>query len=285
VFQGFQSANDGFDMRAGRLVLVHERGALSGDGFLAGPQGAILIAQQLDLPDQFVDAFFELLEFLLNAVILIVMHIENYGLWVQERSMSTCQFWHNFRMESVDYTAMQRILSQAGALTDAPEAHGTLAGAFCSADDYRFESWLAELFADGSAAGEPANVLREMFDRTRASLHADDLRFVAVLPDDEEPLAARAEALGQWCQGFLYGLGTNPIPHPDSLPEDVAEVVRDLSSIVQVGVDETQDEEANESAYAELVEFVRVGVQLLFEELAPYRAANAPAPKPDASLH
>ena len=285
MFQGFQSANDGFDTRAGRFVLVHERGALRRDGFLAGTQGAIFIAQLLDLRDQFVDAFFELLEFLLDAVILIVMHIENYGLWVQERSMSTCQFWHNFRMESVDYTAMQRILSQAGALTDAPEAHGTLAGAFCSADDYRFESWLTELFADGSATGEPANVLREMFNLTRASLHADDLRFVAVLPDDEEPLAARAEALGQWCQGFLYGLGTNPIPHPDSLPPDVAEVVRDLSSIVQVGVDETQDDEANESAYAELVEFVRIGVQLLFEELAPYRAANAPAPKSDASLH
>lgn len=188
-------------------------------------------------------------------------------------------------MVSVDYTAMQRVLSQAGALTDAPEAHGTLAGAFCSADDYRFESWLAELFADGNAVGEPADLLRAMFDLTRASLRADDLQFVAVLPDDEEPLAARAEALGQWCQGFLYGLGTNPIPHPDSLPADVAEVVRDLSSIVQVGVDETQDEEANESAYAELVEFVRIGVQLLFEELAPYRAANAPAPRSDASLH
>jgi uncharacterized protein YgfB (UPF0149 family) len=199
--------------------------------------------------------------------------------------MSACQFWHNFHMESVDYTAMQRILSQAGALTDAPEAHGTLAGAFCSADDYRFESWLAELFADGRAAEEPARLLREMFNQTRAALHADDLQFIAVLPDDVEPLAARAEALGQWCQGFLYGLGTNPIPHPDALPADVAEVVRDLSSIVQVGVDETEDDETNESAYAELVEFVRVGVQLLFEELAPYRAANAPTPKSDASLH
>ena len=188
-------------------------------------------------------------------------------------------------MESVDYAAMQRVLSQAGALTDAPEAHGTLAGAFCSADDYRFESWLSELFAEGRAAPEPAQLLRQMFDYTRAALHADDLKFAAMLPDDEEPLAKRTEALGQWCQGFLYGLGTNPIPHPDALPADIGEIVRDLSSIVQVGVDETEDEEANESAYSELVEFVRVGVQLLFEELAPYREAHAPQAQPDASLH
>jgi uncharacterized protein YgfB (UPF0149 family) len=124
-----------------------------------------------------------------------------------------------------------------------------------------------------------------MFDHTRACLHADDLQFTAMLPDDDEPLAKRTEALGQWCQGFLYGLGTNPIPHADDLPPDIGEIVRDLSSIVQVGVDETEDEEANESAYAELVEFVRVGVQLLFEELAPYREINAPAVQPDASLH
>ena len=45
-------------------------------------------------------------------------------------------------------------------------------------------------------------------------------------------------------------------------------MVRDFAEITRVGVDaERQDAESNESAYAELVEFVRVGVQLLFEEL------------------
>ena len=43
-----------------------------------------------------------------------------------------------------------------------------------------------------------------------------------------------------------------------------------------------QSEDSNESAYAELVEFVRVGVQLLFEELAPARRAP---PDADAPLH
>jgi uncharacterized protein YgfB (UPF0149 family) len=47
-------------------------------------------------------------------------------------------------------------------------------------------------------------------------------------------------------------------------------------------VDPEQDEEANESAYGELVEFVRVGVQLLFEELGSARGA---APRASAPLH
>jgi uncharacterized protein YgfB (UPF0149 family) len=53
-----------------------------------------------------------------------------------------------------------------------------------------------------------------------------------------------------------------------------------------VGVDPDESEEENEQAYAELVEFVRVGVQLLFDELAPYRQPQTAAPDgPPASLH
>jgi uncharacterized protein YgfB (UPF0149 family) len=45
-------------------------------------------------------------------------------------------------------------------------------------------------------------------------------------------------------------------------------------------VDSTQDEESNEAAYAELVEFVRVGVQLVYEELGVLRPPAAPASAP-----
>ena len=39
-------------------------------------------------------------------------------------------------------------------------------------------------------------------------------------------------------------------------------------------------DESDETAYAELVEFVRVGVQLLYEELAAVRHAPLPAAAP-----
>jgi len=45
-------------------------------------------------------------------------------------------------------------------------------------------------------------------------------------------------------------------------------------------VDASQGEESNEAAYAELVEFVRVGVQLLFEELGALRPPAAPTAAP-----
>ena len=82
--------------------------------------------------------------------------------------------------------------------------------------------------------------------------------------------------------GFLYGLGSSSLNDAAGLPGDVGEIVRDLSEITQVGVDAEEGVESNEGAYAELVEFVRVGVQLVFDELEPLRE---PPPRADGSFH
>lgn len=189
-------------------------------------------------------------------------------------------------MAEAQYPEIERLLADSRALTDLPEAHGTLAGALCAAADYRFEDWLREIYAEGKASLEARDRLEGLFEETRRALAAGQMQFVAMLPGDDVPIADRATALGQWCQGFLYGLGTSPIPDADALPEEVGEIVRDLTSITQVAVDAGESDEANEEAYVELVEFVRVGAQLLFDELARFRGPDgAPGPSTAGSLH
>ena len=185
-------------------------------------------------------------------------------------------------MPAVDYSEIQRALAEAHSLADAAEAHGTLAGSLCSAGGYRFEDWLREILPEGEAGPHGADALRELFERTAGALGGLEMAFAPLLPRDEEPLDARASALGQWCQGFLYGLGSSSLSDAAGLPGEVGEVVRDLSEITQVGVDEEEGVESNEGAYAELVEFVRIGVQLLFDELEPLRGEP---PKPEGALH
>jgi hypothetical protein len=185
-------------------------------------------------------------------------------------------------METGDYADFEHALDAAQALSDASEAHGTLAGALCAAHGYRLEDWLGEILPEGRAGDHVTATLRTVFEETRRELVGDEMTFRPVLPPDDRPLTERAQALGEWCQGFLYGLGTSPIPDPAGLPGEVGEVVRDLTQITQVAVDARETEESNESAYADLVEFVRVGVQLVFEELATLRA---PPPKAAGSLH
>jgi uncharacterized protein len=183
-------------------------------------------------------------------------------------------------MMQPDYTRIQQLLAREHSMADAAEAHGTLAGCLCGASGYRFEDWLREILPEGQADRAARAPLQELFGWTASALLQPDMEFELLLPEDTESLTLRTQALAEWCQGFLYGLGAGSIPDAKELPGEVGEVVRDLIEITRADVDSAQDEESNEGAYAELVEFVRVGVQLLFEELADARAPAAPAGEP-----
>ncbi len=169
------------------------------------------------------------------------------------------------------FSELQRALLQSHALTDAAEAHGTLVGSLC-ATGCSLDEWLAEILPEGQAAQEAAASLRAVFDATTGALGDDGMSFEPLLPPDEDPIAERTSALGEWCQGFLYGLGVGvAVPDVSQLQGDAAEVLRDMTQITHVDVDPQDSDESNEAAYAELVEFVRVGVQLLYDQLQPLR--------------
>ncbi len=185
-------------------------------------------------------------------------------------------------MPALDYSEIQQALHDAHALAEAAEAHGTLAGSLCATIAYRFEDWLAEILPEGQAGAQATEALRELFESTAGSLDAAQMEFNPLLPADAEPIDARATALGLWCQGFLYGLGASPINDATQLPGDIGEIVRDLTEITRVGVDSAESLESNEGAYAELVEFVRVGVQLVFDELEGLRV---PPKRSEEALH
>ena len=176
-----------------------------------------------------------------------------------------------------DYSEIQRTLADSHALTDPAEAHGTLAGALCALVPYRLEDWLAEILPDGSTgAGDADPVLQTLYEGTVAALAGHGMDFDLLIPGDDRPIEERTQALTAWCTGFLYGLGTSGAADPQRLPGELGEIVRDLTEITRAGVDATDGEEANESALAELTEFVRVGVQLVFDELEPLRERYIP---------
>ena len=180
-------------------------------------------------------------------------------------------------MMQPDYTDIQQLLAQEHSLADAAEAHGTLAGCLCGASGYRFEDWLKEILPEGRATGAATRAAARTV-RLRPWRRSSSRTWNSnpQLPDDEAPLEERTAALAQWCQGFLYGLGAGSITDASELPGEVGEIVRDFIEISRAAVDAESGEESNENAYAELVEFVRVGVQLLFEELASARRPGAP---------
>ena len=188
-------------------------------------------------------------------------------------------------MTAATYDEFERVLRDARALQEPAEAHGTLAGALCSSSDYGIIEWLHEILPDDSPEDEAlqSSVLQNVYDSMVRTLAGNEADFAPLLPDDEVPLAERADALSAWCQGFLYGLGSGPASDPAKVSTEAGEIIHDLTEITHVGVAADEQNEENELAFAEVVEFVRVGVQLLFVELAPARGEE-PAPGA-ASLH
>ena len=188
-------------------------------------------------------------------------------------------------MLAATYDEFERVLRGARALQDPPEAHGILAGALCSSRDYGLMEWLREILPDDSPddAALQNSVLQTIYGEMVRTLVGNDADFEPLLPDDDSPLAERADALSQWCQGFLYGLGSGTTVDPGNVSTEAGEIIRDLTEITHVGVDADEQTEENEVAFAEVVEFVRVGVQMLFVEFASARGQE-PAPGA-ASIH
>jgi uncharacterized protein YgfB (UPF0149 family) len=191
-------------------------------------------------------------------------------------------------MLQVTFAEIVRVLEDLGSSVSAAEAHGCLAGALCTSPHYPMQRWLEEIIPDEDSRkdDDSQQALRLLYADTLNSLRGDGMEFEALLPDDDIPLVVRAGGLSQWCQGFLYGFGTGRAidaatnqaatdadadsDEQNELPGSVNEVLNDLTHIGRASVEiEGDGNESEEEAYAEVVEYVRVGVQLIHDELIP----------------
>jgi uncharacterized protein len=183
-------------------------------------------------------------------------------------------------MLQVTFAEVVRVLEELGSSVPAAEAHGCLVGALCTTQHYPMERWLEEIIPDEErrADDDSQQALRLLYADTLNALRGEDLDFEVLLPEDDISLAVRAGGLSQWCQGFLYGFGTGQAggatPKQDDLPANVNEILDDLTHIGRASVDieGEAENETEEEAYAEVVEYVRVGVQLIHDELIPVQA-------------
>ena len=171
---------------------------------------------------------------------------------------------------------LQAALSRADISVEAAEAHGLLCGGLCTREGYGAGEWLADLAADRGGpppAADPA--LRRLPGQVLAAFCSAEFECEPLLPGDDAPLEDRVAALAAWCGGFLYGIGSGS-PDPGTVRSgEVAEYLRDLADIARAELEPGRSAESGEGDLFELVEFVRAGAQLAFDELAGARAHAA----------
>lgn len=176
------------------------------------------------------------------------------------------------------YNAFATLLNSAGHPVSPAELHGLLLGRSCAGAGFEAEGWFDD--AQELLQTEPESNVRQALiglqEMVKSELTSDDMAVVLLLPGDDEPLAARATALGQWCQGFLHGfarVGGQP------MSDDAKDVLQDLAAIAQIQ-DALEESEDAENDYMEVMEYLRVAPLLLFTE---FNKKAEPEAKP--SLH
>lgn len=161
------------------------------------------------------------------------------------------------------------------------EVHGLCCGLLCSMSSSAAKTrWFTELLdaaqLDPDAVASKAAQLKtldEWFMSTLSSLNDAELEFAPELPEETAPVAVRIRALGDFCGGFTYGLGLALSKRGEKpLPADTREIIEDFQAIESAEADSSAsdaDSEQQEVMYNELLEYVRVGVLLILEELRP----------------
>ena len=155
------------------------------------------------------------------------------------------------------------------------ECHGVVCGLLVRRPDSAPDAFfllltMLEILAEPGLALEES--LQELHHASVCQLADKDMRFVIWLPHDEDPLEERTRALAQWCNGFLAGFGSGQDGRLDTLSEEADESLADLQQIAlaevadEAGAGEEEREE-EEMAFMEIVEYIRIAVLILAEDL------------------
>ncbi len=176
----------------------------------------------------------------------------------------------NTAISNSDYDKLRAALLLAGTDHTASEVHGIICGAICNQLKSGRQVNLNELISVMVGINDESKRVLEasidsLYESSWQSLNDRDSSFSLMLPDDEHELAERTEAVAHWCRGFVFGLLFKQASNIDKLPGDAAEIARDFMAISKA--EPGEDRERDEWALAEIEEYVRVGVQLIFEEL------------------
>ncbi len=153
--------------------------------------------------------------------------------------------------------------------TTTAELQGALCGLLCHNNQANRTTWYATLFEDYKPGPEELQNLIALFDETIQALNSLDFDLQLELPDDDAPLGSRIAAMADWCQGLIYGLGASGMTDETSLSKDCQEYITDAIQISQIDDIELGDLDQDESNFTELVEYLRMGLFLLYGELQP----------------
>ena len=169
----------------------------------------------------------------------------------------------------ITYEDLRAQLEELGAIVSASELQGHLCGRLVVGQQIsgtRGQKILSECLGfSAEELGPSADSFVELADEITLLLENDLFDFRLLLPPDNEAIYIRIEAVSEWCQGFLAGVGSSAGLKDSDLMIEENETINDLVEITQISLDVEESDE-NEALLVEVSEYVRLAVFNLFDQ-------------------
>ncbi len=147
----------------------------------------------------------------------------------------------------------------------APEAHGLLSGLACrgiTVQDLQNKLWLFQLNSD-----DPDSILLQgLFELILRDLQSSTLTYRILLPDDDSSPIIRTDEIANWCGGYMQGFLHDGDSAFSNSNETIREILEDIMDMGGLHLQQDSMEEA-EKSIAQIEEYLRVGVQLIYDEI------------------
>lgn len=182
--------------------------------------------------------------------------------------------------DSYDFTHLQERLERAAIPLSPAEVHGLACGLAVTGLDGLEDLWhkviLEDADPDDVLVKEAITSLDGMLERTLDELEDESFGLVLCLPQGEvATVQLQAEALRDWCQGFLFGFGLGGEALHARLSQEAAEALQDMTEITRMDTDAIEDDEEGERSVAELEEYLRVVTLTIRQDVLAARQDDA----------
>ncbi len=192
---------------------------------------------------------------------------------------------HQQAEKSVDFDEVADRLVELGCSGHPSEIHGLLCGLLAAGQRLKTAQWVkqvSELCGGKALDAAATEVVNRLYTVSLNQLEMADFAIRLLLPDEDNAIDQRAEALGTWCAAFLSGFGEGV--KGATLSQEVKEVLRDFAEIakIQSAIDESDEAERD---FLEVSEYVKMALITVFDETNPTTSATMTTTKSSRKLH
>jgi uncharacterized protein len=179
------------------------------------------------------------------------------------------------------YKKVAQALKQLNSQAEPSETHGLICGFISAGTKMDGKSWIEAILGRQAGDDEKSRKSREvilaLYQASFEKLQSFEFDFEVLLPSDSESLSKRAEALSYWCQGYITGLDLAGIDLKANVSDDCTEALQHLLEISKLDYEFTDVNEADEMAFVEVSEYVRMATILIHNVIASHQSSASGA--------